>query len=267
MSSRSAAQPSVASGAFRLAKELVASPGRAAERLKSDPDALPAALAIYLAYLVVSVAYYSWKPADFPAIADAPMARTPLPQSPVFWARVQAWNPVLTGIWLFFLGWFVAQLKTGRLVLKIFVTALVWVVPSVVIVLWAGGQAPKLALLAAWAIVIAPMLPGLRAKPVEEWRPLAGLTLSIITVNLVLCPLFVFAVAARSQLMYQGLELVMLFWTLGLGAVVLGRLEGMPTPRAFAAIFFSMVAQMAAVFSLHIGGVVSKDILKALMSV
>lgn len=258
---------STRAGAFRLAKELLLSPRRAAERLKNDPDALPSALGIYLAYLVVSVAYYSWKPADFPIIQDAPYRSTALSQSPVFWARVQAFNPVLAGIWLFFLGWFAAQLKSGRLAMRIFVTSLVWVVPSVVIVLWAGGQVPKLALLAAWALVLAPTVPAQRARSFEDWRPLACLVLALVAVNLVLCPLFVVAVAARHEQLYKGLELVMLFWTLGAGAAALSGIEGMPTARAFAAIFFSMVAQMAAVFSLHILGLVSKDILKALMSV
>lgn len=258
---------SIRSSAWRLAKALVTSPSKAADRLQLDADAVPSALVIYLVYLFVSVAYYSWKPADFPAIPDTPLAHSPVSQSPVFWAKVQAWNPVLTGIWLVFLAWFAAQLKTGRLALRIFLTALVWVVPSVVIVLWAGGQVPKVALLFAWLAVLGPMVPALRARPPEAWRPLAGLTLSVVIVNLALCPFFVAAVAMRSQFGYQALEIAMLLWTLGLAAKLLAKIEGMPTPRAFAAIFFSMVAQMAAVFSLHIGGLVSKDILKALMSV
>ena len=252
-----------------LARDLIINPSRAGERIAKEPDILSASLAIYLIYLCVSVVFYSWKPADFPAASDAPLslARATLPQGPVFWAKVQAWSPVLTAIWLYFLAWFVERLKTGRLAFRLFISALVWVAPTVALVLWASGQIHKAGLLAVWALAIAPTVPLARAKAPASWRPLAALLLSIVAVNLALCPLFAAAVVLRADRAYEALELAMLFWTLGLGTYVLGRLEELPAARAFAALLFSMIAQMAAVFSLFAGGVVSKEILKALMSI
>ena len=146
-------------------------------------------------------------------------------------------------------------------------SALVWVAPTVALVLWASGQISKLVLLLVWLAALAPTVPSVRAKPAGSWAPLTALLLAIVAVNIALCPLFAGMVLVRSDKGYEALEMAMLFWTLGLGTYLLGRIEKMPAARAFAALFFSMVAQMAAVFSLHAGGLVSKEILKALMSI
>ncbi|MCX5788645.1 MAG: hypothetical protein NTX64_09120 [Elusimicrobia bacterium] len=239
---------------WRLGRDMIVAPRRA--------------LVIYLAYLAVSVAFYSWKPADFPSVSDAPLAlRSPLPQGPVFWAKVQAWSPALTAIWIYFLAWFVERLKTGRLAFWLFVSALVWVAPTVGLVLWASKQIPTLALGLVWLVALAPTVPLVRAKEPGSWAPLGALLLAIVAVNLALCPLFAVTVLIHSDKGYEGLEMVMLFWTLGLGTYLLSRIERLGAARAFAALFFSMIAQVAAVFSLHAGGLVSKEILKALMSI
>lgn len=254
---------------WKLARWIVFKPGRAAEALNSWPDAIPAALTIYLAYLAMSVAFYSWKPVDFPAVADGPLAlgRTATQQGPVFWARVQAWNPLLTAFLVYFLAWFTSALKGGRLAVRIFAASLVWVLPVFAILLWSGKALGTWAVIATWAVVLAPTIPSVRARALESWRPLTAFALSIVTINLCLCPLFAVAVATRSQTLYTALELLMLGWTLGVGCYLLSSLEGLPTARAFVGLFFAMIAQIAAVISLFISGIVSKEILKALMSV
>ncbi|MBI4423567.1 MAG: hypothetical protein HY554_07570 [Elusimicrobia bacterium] len=255
--------------AGRLARAMLLSPGRAAETLSTDRDAIGAALVLYLVYLAVSVAFYSWKPVEFPAPGGAPglLGGEPLPQSPVFWAKVQAWNPLLTAIWLVFLAWFASFLQGGRLALRLLGGASLGVMPIVPILLYTGNQAPRWSVLASWVVVFGVMAPGLRRRRGDSWRRLAGLVLSIVIVNVALSPAFALAVLAGSEAAYQGLEIVMLFWTLGLGAYLLGRMESIATARAFAALFFSMLCQLLLVASLHLAGIVPKDILKALMSV
>lgn len=262
-------RPGIAALAWSLAKDLVLRPARAAETLKASPDALPASLAIYLVYLGLNVAYYSWKPVDFPKLTEGPLplGLSTLPQGPVFWAKVQAWNPMQVAILVYFLAWFTSAVRGGRLALRIALVSLVWIVPVLAILLWAGKALPSWAVLFAWALVVIPTIPGTRARARESWRPLACFSLAISTVNLALCPFFAAAVAARSETFYLVLELAMLAWTLGLGCFVVGRLEQLPAARAFAALFFAMLAQFAAVISLFVSGLVSKDVLKALMSV
>ncbi|MBI5200072.1 MAG: hypothetical protein HY925_00670 [Elusimicrobia bacterium] len=261
--------PGPAALGWKLARWVVFSPAKAAEALQTWPDAVPAALTIYFAYLAMSVVFYSWKPVDFPAVSDAPLpfAKTPMPQSPVFWARVQAWNPLLTGILVWFLGWFTSVLKGGKLAGRIFLAALVWVFPVFAILLWSGKALPSWAVIAVWGVVLIPTAVMARGRGAESWRTLAAFGLSIMAINVAMCPLFSIAVATRAESLYTGLELVMLLWTLAAGSAIVSRLEELPTARAFVAIFFAMIAQIAAVISLFIAGVVSKEILKALMSV
>ncbi|MBI4346775.1 MAG: hypothetical protein HY553_07955 [Elusimicrobia bacterium] len=254
---------------WRLARSIVFTPTRAAETLRSSPDAVPAALVIYFAYLAVSVAFYSWKPVDFPVVTEDRLGLqlSNMPTGPVFWAKVQAWNPFLTAILAFFLAWFAQALKGGRLAARVFKSALVWILPMLAILLWSGKAVPNWAVVAVWAVVLVPMIRGTRARPPETWRPLIAFVLSIVTVNLTLCPLFVVAVATRNQGLYTVLELGMLAWMLGLGCFLIGRLEELPAARAFVGLFFAMLAQITVAISLFIAGIVSKDILKALMSV
>lgn len=254
--------------AWELGWTMIARPDRAAERLKTDPDVLSPSLALFLVHMAVGVAFYSWKPASFAAGEDPlGLGAAPLPQSPVFWARVRAWDPVLTGILLYFLAWLAGRLKGGRLPLCILAGALVWVVPLLALVLWSGGQLPKWGLLATWLLALAFTIPAIRSRPPESWRPLAAFCLAVTALNLALCPLFIGAVALGQEGLYKGLELALLGWTLALGSYLVSRLEELPTARAFAALLFALIAQMIAVFSLRVGGLVSKDILKALMSV
>ncbi len=263
------AAPGPAAQGWKLARWVVFKPSRAAEALQNWTDRVPAALTIYLAYLAMSVVFYSWKPVDFPAVSDAPLpfANTPMPQGPIFWARVQAWNPLLTGMLVYFLAWFTSILKGGKLAGRIFMAAVIWVLPVVAILLWSGKTFPSWAVIVVWAVVLVPTAVYARRRDVDSWMALAGFGLSIMAVNIALCPLFVLAVATRSDSLYTGLELLMLGWTLAVGSSIVGQLEELPTARAFVAIFFAMIAQIAAVISLFVAGIVSKEILKALMSV
>ena len=53
-------------------------------------------------------------------------------------------------------------------------------------------------------------------------------------------------------------------WILGWGTVGLRELTGLRLPRAFMAMLFSMFLQIALAFTLHLLGIVPKEILKAL---
>ena len=75
--------------------------------------------------------------------------------------------------------------------------------------------------------------------------------------------------ACRTTLWGKGraLEYVMIFWGLGLGAIIVGELESMSKARAFFGLLCSASVLMLLVFSLYLGGLVSKEILTAMFPV
>ncbi len=99
------------------------------------------------------------------------------------------------------------------------------------------------------------------------WRPLVSLFLSVNSVALAFLPLFLVSIVLRVGLAYHILEVVMMFWMLGLAAYGVSRITGLSTARSFCAIFLSTVSQVFFIFSLHMLGVIPKDALKALMTV
>jgi hypothetical protein len=217
----------------------------------------------------------------------------------MFWAKVQAWEPFLSAVWLVFLVWFCGYVSTSRLLraiesstrrlmdfandtlptpiammfslpgkLAFFIPLLAFgLLPALPMLLYNKNLIGKPLLAAAWILIGAAMIPQLRKRPGGSWRPLAAFIMAINVINLALLAPFVATILLRATTAYHVLEMVMVFWTLGLGAYILSRLEGIPTARAFAVMFLSMLCQIWFVFALYFLGVVSSDILKALMSV
>lgn len=253
--------------ALAFSRELLLSPRKAVERLRRPGAALREAACIYAAFLAASVLFYAVKPADFPPL-DGAQLPDPSQQGLLFWTKVQAWGPLLSAAWVALLAWFVQLMgRSSRLPLSLLAAAAFGMLPLAPILLYTNNVAGKAGLAAAWILIAAGMIPGLRRRPPQAWRRLASLVLGINAVNLALLVPFALAVLARSAPAYFALEILMLFWMLGLGSYLLGALEDVSTPRAFAALFCSMLAQLWLVFSLYFLGLVPKDVLKALLSV
>ena len=86
-------------------------------------------------------------------------------------------------------------------------------------------------------------------------------------IGLALAPFFVAMTLLGLAIGYHALELVLVFWTLGLASYGVGRIMAMAVPRAFCAVFLALVFQLLFVFGLHLLGLIPKDVLKALMTV
>jgi hypothetical protein len=73
------------------------------------------------------------------------------------------------------------------------------------------------------------------------------------------------AASLRSKELFMASQAAGGFWILGCATVGLRRLTGLRLPRVFMAVLLSMFFQIALAFTLHILGLVPKDILKALL--
>ncbi|MBI3549920.1 MAG: hypothetical protein HY078_12860 [Elusimicrobia bacterium] len=254
--------------ALRLAVDLVIAPRRAAERLRKD-GALSSALIVYGVFVAASVAYYTLKPEDFPPVEPSAMPMLGVGRHGLlFWIKVEAWQPLLTAVWLVFLAWYCEFLKAGKsMARRLLLGAVLCAVPALPWLLYYSGEfvsKPVMALL--WVGIFGAMTPWLRARR-ESWTPLLVVLLATNVVNLALLPLFASSILISSARAYFGLEIVMLLWTIGLSSFLIGKVEGLSTPRACAAIFLSAVCQLNCIFTLRLLDIVPKDVLKALMAV
>ncbi|MBI4385893.1 MAG: hypothetical protein HY551_00775 [Elusimicrobia bacterium] len=255
----------------KFARDLLLNPSEAVARIARSPEALRASAILYIAFLCASAIFYALKPENFPPPqGDIELIRGPEESRGLwFWIKVQSWNPFLSLVWTVLLGWFSSFLKFSPLgkPLSLLTAGVMGMLPLIPILLYVNHLIPRSIFLAVWLVFLGAMIPALRKRGASSWRPLLCLVLSVNVVNLALLAPFVLSVALRTAWMYHGLEFVLLFWTLGLGTYALSRLEELSTPRAFCAIFLSMLCQFWLVFSLYFLGLVPKDILKAMMSV
>jgi len=253
-------------GAWELARDFLLRPRLALDRMLAAPDALlREALWVYAAYLVTAVLFYALKPAGFPP---------PPPDSPevavagglLFWAKVHAWAPLLTLIWIAMTGWFGTMLQGGRLALRLGASVLCGAIPLLLILVYTNTGMPRWAFGLAWAGLAAGMVPGFRRVSRGTWLGLASVLLAVNAASLALLPLFAAAVLSRSAVFYHSIEIVMLFWTLGLAAYGTSRVMGLQAARAFCAVFLSVACQLLFVFSMRLLGLLPKEILKALLA-
>ena len=89
--------------------------------------------------------------------------------------------------------------------------------------------------------------------------------LGVNVIGVALIPLMTVAVRARSAGAVTTVQALGGLWMRGVGTLGLRQLTGLRLPRAFMALLFSMVFQIAVAFTLHLLGIVPKDILKALL--
>jgi hypothetical protein len=89
--------------------------------------------------------------------------------------------------------------------------------------------------------------------------------LGVNAIGIVMLAPMSLAALLRSSSLFMATQVVGGFWILGWSTVGLRKLTGMRLPRAFMAVLLSMFFQVAAAVTLHKLGLVSKDILKALL--
>ena len=254
-------------GAWALAGDFAANPRRAMDRVAAAPRAaLAGSLKILLAYMAVSAVFYWLKPESFPP----PPKGAALPDAPrglLFWAKVQLWTPPLDAVLVATTAWFAQLLGGGRLPRRLLAAVLCGAAPVLLLIVYAQSRIPGWAFAGGWLLFAALSAPGFRRVPAETWAPLAAVLLGVNALALALVPLFTAAVLARWAVGYHALEMGLLLWTLGVSTYGAGRLLGLPTARAFCAVFLGLLAQIIFVFSMHTMGLLPNDVLKALMAV
>lgn len=252
---------------LELGRAAVFSPRRAFDRTAADPArAVRPALGVLAAYMAVSAVFYWLKPAGFPPPPEGALVPAD-PHSLWFWVRVQLWTPALAAVLVATTGWFAVVLDGGKLPLRLATSVLACAVPALLLVVHSNGLIPKAAFIAALALLPALAYPAWRRIGRERWQSVTAVLLAANAPAVALVPVFTAAVLMRSAVLYQGLEMVLLFWTLGLCSYGVGRSLKLPTARAFAAVFLGFIAQIFFVFSMHNAGLLPNDVLKALMAV
>ncbi len=253
--------------ALDLGRRWLLSPRSAIDGIRAEPKPFAPAFTLYTLILLASALFHSWKPAGFPPIAgEYDLGLGPERGLP-FWLSVQAYNPLLTALWLLLLSAQAELLRGRRLALRLFASAAFVLSLLLPIALYANRLLPKPLFAALEAGLLAAHWPLVRSRPRGQWAELLLVLCGLGVVNLALTPLLAAAVLLESAAFYHSLEIAALFWVLGLGSFAVARVEQLPTPRAFAALFLSLLAQMFAVFALYFLGAVPKDILKALMTI
>jgi hypothetical protein len=106
---------------------------------------------------------------------------------------------------------------------------------------------------------------GAERAPRGDWKPLAAFMLALNAVGLIMLGPMELAVFADSEQLFKFAQIAGGLWILGAGTLGLRALTGMRLPRCFMAVLLSMFMQIAFAFSLHMLGLVPKDILKALL--
>lgn len=257
----------MAAETWKLGWDMAFAPRRAVDRVLKTPGSLltPAA-GVLLLYMAVSAVFYRLKPEGFP---PPPEGWTPpaVPRGIWFWVRVQLWTPLLTAVLLATTAWFSQLLRGERLPRRMLAAVLSGAIPVLLLVVYANHLIPGWAFGGAWAGLAALMAPGYRRLPPGRWLPLAAVLMSANALALAATPLFAAAVLARSDVLYHALEFGLLFWTLGVMTVTVGRVLDLPAARAFAAVFLGLLSQILFVFSMSTLGALPNDVLKALMAV
>lgn len=251
----------------KLGWDMAFSPRRAVDAILKDRNAkLAQAAGVLLLYMAVSAVFYRLKPEGFPT---PPEGWTPpdVPRGLWFWVRVQLWTPMLTAVLLATTAWFSQLLRGEHLPRRMLGAVLSGAIPVLLLVVYANNRIPAWAFGGAWLGLIALMVPGYRRLPAGRWLPLAAVIMSVNALAVAMTPFFTLSVFMRSEMLYHILEFALLFWTLGVATVAVGKVLDLPAARAFAAVFLGLLSQILFVFSMRTLGLLPNDVLKALMAV
>jgi len=255
--------------ALRFGGELIGAPSKALKRLQSPGAGMSESVVLYIVFVASAVLFYTWKPEGFPPPSpDAPIPLLPPGRHGLaFWIRVQMWEPVLTGLWVLCLAAFAGLFRSefGSLRVKVVLAFLSVLAPGIGILYY--RFLPNWVLALIWLVLLAGYFPLLRQRAAGEWKRLLSLAMAMNIIGIALLPAVVLSVVIESSWVYNALHYAMLFWTIGLGSYLLRELEGISTPRAFITLIFSLFWQIFLVVSLHFLDLISKDILKAIMTV
>ncbi|MFH2202201.1 MAG: hypothetical protein ABIJ96_03720 [Elusimicrobiota bacterium] len=254
--------------ALRLALDMLARPGRALDRMEREEGALYEAAVIYAVYLATAVLFYTGKPADFPPLPpDSPLAQLEVHCGLFAWSKALAWHPLFTVILIAFAAWFARLLAKGHAAFKILLGCACACLPPAAVLAYTNSAVGKPLFAAAWAGLLAAMIPALYGMDKKLWRSLAALLMTINIAAVALLPVFAAAIVLRAPLVYHIVELAAAFWTVGLAAYGIRRLTGLQTARAFFAIILASWCQLIFIIALYLLGWIPKDALKALLAV
>jgi hypothetical protein len=248
-------------GPFSAATDALLSPSRAAENAARPGSAVPAAW-IYAAFLLVSAVFYAAKPFDFP---DRNAAFPRQAQGLWFWLRVMAWQPPLEAAWIVFLLGLLEWFREGKLFWRLLGGVAATAFPFIALVVHQNGgmgRAGYAACAAGWLLLMAL---GMRRSPRAAWLPTASLMLALNAIGLAAVPAMALAVGLDADGLYKGAQVASGLWMLLCAALSLRALSGLRMPRCFMAVLLSMFMQIAFAFTLHMLGLVPKEILKALL--
>jgi len=235
---------------------------RAAKASRQEDNFVPC-LAIYLAFTLGYMLFFRFKPFDFP---DQNAAFPREPQTLMFWFKTMLWQPPLEAAWVAFLLGLAAWFRSGRLPARL-LGAVAWcAAPFVLMAAYAAHAGIGKAALAAGSLVwLGLFLPlWLRATRAEA-LPVLNFMLGVNAVGAAVLAPMILAVWLRGSALFMAAQAAGGFWILGCATLGLRELTGLRLPRAFMAVLLSMFFQIALAFTLHLLGVVPKDILKALL--
>ncbi len=258
MSSRGGA---VGRSTWALARDLVAAPDRAFERLERPGAALAESALLYLAFTIAFSLFYAWKPPDFPQAARAAFEAGGMPQGFWFWLGTGVLGAFMTALWVAMLGTILQFAPRAWQPLAL-ALQLAWTTGTVVaVVLYKQTQVSQLALALMWAALLAPLAWVAKTRTIP-WARLLSLMLALNVFAILSCAPMVVAVILRSENLYILSQAGVLLWMLLVGTRGIRRFTGFATPRVFLSLGFSMVGSVMALFTLYFMGLVSERMLK-----
>lgn len=247
---------------LNLCRDYLFFPTRGAEQ--NQPDGKPSQnLAIYAVFLIASLLFYWLKPWNFPD-ALAPVPRQA--QDFYFWFRVMLWQPPLEIAWILCLLGLISWLERGSLFFKL-TTALAWTAaPIILIVFYAQKRGiPKSLFTFGEIVIFALFIPFWLRWKKDNWRAVAGFMIGLNVIGAVILLPMILSVFLNSEKLFDGAQILGGLWMLWGGMMGLRALREMRLSRAFLAVFFSLIFQIAFAFALYFMGAVPKEILKALL--
>ena len=244
-----------------FARSCLFSPVSAASAAR-EPGSLAPATWIYAAFLLATAVFYAAKPFDFPD-RNAPFPRQA--QTLWFWLRVMLWQPPLEAAWIACLLALLSWFRTGKLFWRLLGAVLATATPFVLLLCYkygALGRGAYAGLALAWFTVVSRWA---MRSPREALAPTAAFMLALNAIGLVGLAPMALAVALDADSLFKGAQIAAGLWMLLCAALGLRTLSGLRLPRCFMAVLLSMFMQIAFAFTLHMLGLVPKDILKALL--
>ena len=246
----------------QLCRDYLFFPARGAAKNKENGEMVLNA-SLYLVFLLLSLLFYWLKPWNFPD------HYAPFPsQSPnfYFWLKVMLWQPPLEIVWILCLFGLMLWLEKGNLLFKL-ITSVFWTaMPFILIIFYVKKNGISkvwfdLGEILCFALFIFPLL---KIKKAEAW-PIAGFMLGLNVIGIVLLLPMVLSIFLDSNTIFNGSQVVGGLWMLWAGMMGLRELRGIRLSRAFLAVLFSLLFQIAFAFALYFMGLVPKEILKALL--